>query len=384
MRCPECGAAQYEPRLVVSTFCKKCGVHLSIQRGKVTASTASRAGRVRGSEDWDVPATPNGSSAPAKNGTHPPPDPAKNGGVHIPHAAAEEAELLTTPPSQQEVEEGGFGVFLKQQASAVEDTSTQQAVAESSGDKPPSVAVPSQPEAEPMDAVKEATEAPPPARPLTGTLRRPQSNSPPPTPAPEPMTATTLQRMKEQGIYRNAYFKDADCFDCRHKFKVGRSSRSASCPQCGALISLEDVEINMDSTQPVKTRGDLLIRKRGHLSTDQVHCRDLRCQGTFEANVEASGDALFRTTGKIIGQVRCRRLVVEKGADVTFLNPIHAEEADIQARVTGTIICSGPLAIASGGAVNGDVTARSVAIEPGGELNGAMNIVRSQVPRPGA
>ncbi len=196
------------------------------------------------------------------------------------------------------------------------------------------------------------------------------------------MSATTLQRMKEQGIYRNAYFKDADCFECRHKFKVGKSSRSASCPQCGAHISLEDIEINMDSTQQVKTRGDLLIRKRGHLSTDQVFCRDLRCQGIFEANVQASGDALFRTTGRIIGEVRCRRFVVEKGADVVFMNSIYAEEVDIQAKITGTLFCTGPLVIATGGAVNGDVTARSVSIEPGGELNGAMNIVRSQPAAP--
>jgi cytoskeletal protein CcmA (bactofilin family) len=34
--------------------------------------------------------------------------------------------------------------------------------------------------------------------------------------------------------------------------------------------------------------------------------------------------------------------------------------------------------IGMNGAVNGDVTARSVSIEPGGELNGAMNIVRAK------
>lgn len=197
------------------------------------------------------------------------------------------------------------------------------------------------------------------------------------------MSASTLQKMRDQGIYRNAYFKDADCFDCGHKFKVSRSSRSANCPQCGALISLEDVEINMASSQSIKTRGDVLIRKRGHLSTDLVICRDLRCQGIVEANIQAAGDAVFRTIGNIIGEIRCKRFIIEKGADVTFLNLIYAEEAEVQAKITGTIICSGPLTIGKDGAVFGDVTVRSVNIEPGGELNGAMNIVRTQVmPKP--
>ena len=56
---------------------------------------------------------------------------------------------------------------------------------------------------------------------------------------------------------------------------------------------------------------------------------------------------------------------------------------DIQAKITGTILCTGPLTIGKDGAVFGDVTARSINIEPGGELNGAMNIVRTQtMPRP--
>lgn len=197
------------------------------------------------------------------------------------------------------------------------------------------------------------------------------------------MSASTLQKMRDQGIYRNAYFKDADCFDCGHKFKVSRSSRSANCPHCGAFISLEDVEINMATNQAIKTRGDVLIRKRGHLSTDLVICRDIRCQGIIEANIQAAGDAAFRTVGNIIGEVHCKRFFIEKGADVTFLNLIHAEEAEIQAKITGTILCTGPLTIGKDGAVNGDVTARSVNIEPGGELNGSMNIVRTQMmPKP--
>ncbi len=197
---------------------------------------------------------------------------------------------------------------------------------------------------------------------------------------PGPMSAGTLQKMKDQGFYRQQYFKDAQCFDCDHKFKVARSSRSANCPNCGAYIGMEDVELNMPSSQAIKTRGDVLIRKRGQLTAAHLYCRELRCFGQVSANIFCTGDAIFRTSGTIVGEIHCRRFIVEKGSEITFMNPVHAEEAEIQAPITGHVFSKGPLLISANGAVNGNVTARSVSIEPGGELNGAMNIVRSAAP----
>ncbi len=184
--------------------------------------------------------------------------------------------------------------------------------------------------------------------------------------------------MKEHSLHRSKYFKDIKCFECGHEIKIGRSAKTANCPACAASISIEDVEINMASTQSIKTRGNVIIRKRGHLSTRSVQCRDLNCQGMIEANVTCSGDATFRTTGNITGEIRCQRLIIEKTADITFLKPVFAADVEIHARVTGTIFSSGPVLITSNGSINGDVIAGSVSIESGGQLNGTINIVRSK------
>jgi cytoskeletal protein CcmA (bactofilin family) len=192
---------------------------------------------------------------------------------------------------------------------------------------------------------------------------------------------TGMQRLKDQGFYRQQYFKEAQCFECDHKFKVGRSSRSASCPACGAAISMEDLDLNMPSNQPVKTRGDVIIRKRGQLNAPHLFCRELRCFGMIAAEINCSGDAIFKTSGTIVGEVRCRRFIVEKGSEITFMNAIHADEVEIHAHITANVFSAGQVLISANGAVNGDVTARSVSIEPGGELNGAMNILRNTVPK---
>jgi cytoskeletal protein CcmA (bactofilin family)/predicted RNA-binding Zn-ribbon protein involved in translation (DUF1610 family) len=343
--CPECGAAQFEPRLVVSTFCKKCGVHLTIRKKQVIASNVTRSG-VGFEDPW---AKPEEEETPPPNGSAKDNAP-KDADTDAESKADQESDGVDSsegkPKSASSPDEGeGFGSFLKSRSPGTATTPT----APARRSRPPD---------------------------------RPSSNSPPPTPPPPPVSASTLQKMKDLGMYRNQYFKDAECFECGHTFKVGRSSRSTQCPQCGSYISMEDVEVNMPSSEPIKTRGDVIVRKRGHITTSEIHCKDLKCQGLVEANIFCSADAIFSTDGTIIGEVKCRRLIIEKGADVTFMNQATAEEIDVHARVSGSVKSSGPVVIHRHGSINGDVTARSVSIEPGGELNGAMNIVQTPSAKP--
>lgn len=381
----------------MSTFCKKCGAHLTVHRKKVTASSVSRSG-VGMPNPWDDKAKP---AAPEPVAESSPP----------------EAAVLTAPVSPEEAAEGGFGVFLKQQAAAVETpkpTGLKAIVTRRPAEPPPAPALaaeaapasapspepaapaapvtsesPAAPEPAEVEAELPAEPTPPaaemPAVAASETApeaampeKRAQSNAPPPTLAPAPMTASTFQKMKDQGMYRNPYFKDAECFECGHVFKVSRSSRSAECPGCGSRIPMEDVEINMPSTQVIKTRGDVLIRKRGAVTAASLRCKDLRCYGALDvAEIQAAGDAIFHSVGPVRGVLRCRRLLVEKGADVVFENEVYAEAMEIQAKVTGSLVCHGPLLIGANGSVNGDVAVRSISIEPGGELNGGMSILRA-------
>lgn len=366
--CPVCGAVQYEPRLVVSTICKKCGEHLRVEKRRVVTSPVGSGIQPAAASIREVEV--GAGEGPAEKDRPP-----EGGPAMVPQE---------TKPLPSEAAEGQSRNVLKSiigasEAGAGEGGEPQAGLGEHKGAFEP-VAPADAFDASELgfgDMLKGTT-----AREEKPREEKPREAAPPPSPPvpvppSPPASTTTFQKMKDQGLYRHQYFKEAQCFDCNHKFKVGRSCRSTSCPQCGAYISIEDVEITMTSTQAIKTRGDVVIRKHGHLSTSSVQCRDLRCYGLLEANVHCTGDAIFRTIGKIVGGVRCRRFVVEKGADVSFVNPIFADEVEIHARITGTILCRGPVLICTFGAVNGDVTARSVSIEPGGELNGAMNIIRS-------
>ncbi len=363
--CPACGAAQYEPKLVVSTFCKSCGVHLSIHKRKVTASTVTRSGAVGVNDLWDKALPPAAKKKAADTAAAPHPhEPEPEPTVPAPEAAppatvtpqplspASEAPPqepgpdTSLPATVEEAAQAGFGAFLQAVSPSPSGTTLHRVSPESA---------------------KPVPTAPPPAAPVDPLT--------PSTPAPPPNS--TLEKMKAQSIYRQQYFKDIECFECRHVFKVSRSMKSAECTECGAAICIEDLDINQHVTDPMRTRGDVIIRKPGLVTAEFIECRDLRCLGIIEAEVRCQNEAVFRTEGTIKGIVNCRKLTIEKGADITFTEPVRAADMHINSRVNGTLHATGKITIGPYGCVNGDVSARSVAIEPGGELNGGMNIVRA-------
>jgi cytoskeletal protein CcmA (bactofilin family) len=346
--CPACGAAQYEPRLVVSTFCKSCGVHLTVHKKKVTASTVTRSGAVGLDDLWENPRpAPAAPSTPAKpqSSTHPSPPATDDPAPDLPALAPPPA------PDPEAAAQTGFGAFL--QAASLQSP------------PPPASPLPTASSSLPLLKASVENASPAPAR-------------PPSTPAAPPNS--TLEKMKSQSVYRQQYFKEVECFECGHKLKVNRSSKLSDCPQCAAIICLEDLDINTLHTAPIRTRGDVIVRKPGRISTSRVECRDLRCLGQIEAEIDCQGEATFRNEGTIKGPVTCLKLVVEKGARVAFTHTVKAGDMFINSHVTGHLSASGKITIGLYGSVDGDVTARSVTIEPGGELNGAMNIVRPPAP----
>ena len=105
-----------------------------------------------------------------------------------------------------------------------------------------------------------------------------------------------------------------------------------------------------------------MVRTAARLTATNLYAGELRCYGIIAANMNCLGDAIFRTNGTIVGEVHCRRFIVEKGAEITFMNAILADEVEIHAPITGNVFSKVPLLISANGPVNGDVTARSVSI----------------------
>ncbi len=168
--------------------------------------------------------------------------------------------------------------------------------------------------------------------------------------------------------------REVVCYECDNVHYTLSGATSSQCPSCGAYISLKDYDIVGLWNSSIRTRGDVLVQKKGSVRNISVFCNDLTIEGDFQASADCSNVVTVRVSGKLPGQIKCKRLVIEKKVEVEFERPVSAEFVQIDGVVKGDLTCSGQLSVSSKGALIGDIKAKFVNIQPGGDLTGSLEI----------
>jgi cytoskeletal protein CcmA (bactofilin family) len=166
------------------------------------------------------------------------------------------------------------------------------------------------------------------------------------------------------------------CLDCGTELRVSRQATSTLCRRCGCFVSLEDFEIRGHQRENIRTRGNVIIHRRASLSASEVVCDSLKVYGKISGKIDCSGDAIFRSSGKVVGAVRCRHLYIHKLSNIRFIPGIRADTAEIHGHVEGDIICEGTIRVTKTGAVYGDCIAPAVSLEDGASLSGQMRFMK--------
>ncbi len=229
---------------------------------------------------------------------------------------------------------------------------------------------------------------------LTGlmNLGRKPAGAPPPQPAVQPRPtamplqiqgfgeqdapmvarATTLSRPQPAGVAGKEPLRAVQCLECNAVHKVSPSSTSTICQSCSTYIDLRDIQIKDRTNQRVRTRGNVIVEKKGALLGTSVHCGNLTVHGTLAGSIYASGDVVLKTDGKIFGEIRCRRFVLEKKCEVQCLQPVHAEIMEIHGRITGHFRATRLITLSRHASLTGSATAQTISVEPGAVLNGQV------------
>lgn len=176
------------------------------------------------------------------------------------------------------------------------------------------------------------------------------------------------------------HYRTVVCFDCQHVHRVSGMSTSSLCPNCGSYIDLRDVVIKDRTTQKIRTRGDVVVEKKGALLGTSITCGNLTVEGQVAGSIYASGTVTFRASGKVLGEVRCQHLLVEKKCEVQFLQPIHAETLEIYGEVSGRFTLSGRAFLNRRATLNGSLQAQSILMEAGAKLNGGVHVLPKPLP----
>ena len=348
LTCPYCSHLQQEPSLVISSFCRSCGEHFRVRKGVAIANPGLKVSGIaeirphKAKKPVDYPNASQGDEATAREQSW--------------LVTAEEKEsgarALTRPDDEKSAESLGisagafFGLVNEEELPV---------------DLPADGAAPAiGGKARSRDSLAEGTMA------ALIQARGPtviggKEKMPPNYLAPDARRRTTDQIPENR----------VRCFRCYHVQTVSRFAKSTQCERCSAYVSMANYEIKTVKSHTLRTRGDVSIAKKGGLINDsEIACHHLTVSGAIDATVDCTGDAVFRHSGVVRGNLFCERLVIEKNCEVRFPDGVMTERADINGHLIGDVTCSGKVRISRTGIIEGSVTAVDLESKEGGRISG--------------
>ena len=179
---------------------------------------------------------------------------------------------------------------------------------------------------------------------------------------------------KLENIWSRQKNRVVSCFECKRKHEVSDAASSTNCPGCSAHIDLRDYKITTSFSRTIRTRGDVHLTNKGDLSSTSVICHSAIVEGKLRGNLECEDLMTISLIGKIAGRISARQMTVERKSDIQCFRRVRVNNIDIKGRMAAEIIATGSVTIHKGAFLDGNVTAKSLAIEKGGMFSGQLVI----------
>src|SRR5436309_15263762 len=189
-----------------------------------------------------------------------------------------------------------------------------------------------------------------------------------------PATGEVPLHRKFENIWSNRRNRLVSCFECKRKHEVSDQPTSTKCPGCSAHIDLRDYKVATSFSRTIRTRGDVHLTNKGDLSSTSVICHSAVIEGKLRGNLQCEDAMTIQLVGKIPGRIAAQHMTVEKKSDIQCFRRVKVTNIDIKGRMSGEIVASGSVTIYKTGALDGNVTAKSIAIEKGGMFSGQLVI----------
>lgn len=356
LTCPHCGHRQSEPYRVISSFCGNCGEHFRVRKGIAIPNAALR---VSGIAEVIPPEKSKAKCKTPKRKQLPRKKPEKKIASENEESwlmSADGADEGPSPLPRNEESSGRdeTGISAGAFFGLVDEDEVETAESSPAGLGEKAQAKETLAEGSMAALIENQTAAP-----VEDKGKMPPNYIPP---------------EKRKGLVEPSHDFSVRCFRCYHQQPVSKFAKSTQCERCSVYISLANYEVKANKQHTLRTRGDIIIRRKGGLKNCELACQNLTVNGTIDAFVDCSGDAVFRKTGKVRGHLYCRKLIVEKNAAIEFPDGIKTERADIFGRIAGDIICSGTVRLAKTALVDGNVTAFDIQMKEGAEITGEQVI----------
>ena len=119
--------------------------------------------------------------------------------------------------------------------------------------------------------------------------------------------------MGKRGVSR-----PVQCYPCRHRFEVGWSTQSTSCPKCSRAVMVSDVIVKeLKPVNEVKTCGKVVVHRKGRVIAKVVEAHGgVEMLGILTANVISGGPVVIGAKAQWKGNCKAPSVTVRPGARV--------------------------------------------------------------------
>jgi len=355
LSCPHCGNRQFEPSRVISSFCKSCGEHFRVRKGIAIPNAALRVSGIaevipseKSKAAKEKPKRKQSSKKKAEDT-----EKADKSDSWLMSAKETEDGPRPLPRQEEAPEKTESGISAGAFFGLVEEEEVADAASSAELGR----------KAQAKEALAEGS--------MAALI---EHQAPTPTQEKVKMPPNFVPPEKRKGLVEPLHNFSVRCYRCYHIQPVSKFAKSTQCERCSVYIGLADYEIKANKQHTLRTRGDIVIAKKGGLRNCAIACHNLTVNGVIDAYVDCSGDAVFRKTGKVRGHLYCRKLIVEKNTMVEFPDGVKTERADIVGRVIGDVTCSGTVRISKSGTIEGDVTAIDLQMKDGAVISGEKTL----------
>lgn len=161
--------------------------------------------------------------------------------------------------------------------------------------------------------------------------------------------------------------REVVCYECGRRSHVPASAVSVSCVHCHAALNMNDVELTSDSRElTVRTLGDVMVPPGVVLNRLSIVCRNMMVYGRVSGSFRCTQELTFRESCRVDAEVRARRLVVDKEAEVVLEAGASVREALVNGKLAADVVASGVIRVSRSGVLRGRCDAADILVEPGG------------------
>jgi len=167
--------------------------------------------------------------------------------------------------------------------------------------------------------------------------------------------------------------KQVICFQCGTALEVPATAESTMCKRCSAHVDLRDYNITHAVSKNFRTHGRFVIEEKGCLFNTEVMVGTAIIKGKLLGKLNASRSLTIYSSAEIKGSFTAGRLIIPEGNHFRWPE-IKAGAAEIGGELVTNLRAEGTVLLKSTARFFGDVEARSLVVENGAVLVGAMKI----------